>query len=116
MSEDNRVTLTAVLWFFSALALGALFISAGIMGELSIGHMVIALVILALDMIATPTLLRWKGSESEQEKAKQHRIDTLLGDMSDDELIELKKRLSDGALSDEAVTTLGDDGELVRRR
>jgi membrane protein YdbS with pleckstrin-like domain len=115
MSEDNRVALTAVLWFFSALAIGAVFISAGIMSELTVGHLAIALVILALDVVATPILLRWKG-ETEQEKAKQHRIDTLLGDMSDEELVELKKRLSGGDFNDGHVAALGDDGELIRRR
>jgi hypothetical protein len=117
MSEENRGTLTIALWFLSALALVALFISAAAQAELTPWHIVLAFTILALPIIGTPFIWRGKDSESEQEKAKRRRIENLLGDMSDEELSELKQRLSDGDLRDETPAhSVGDDGELVRRR
>ena len=117
MSEDSRTTLTGVLWFFSAIALGLLFISAAAQGELTAGHFVLALIILTLAVAGTPYLLRWKDSETEQEKKKQRRIDTLLSGLNDEDIAELRQRLTE---SDErkavSLDSLDDDGELVLRR
>jgi hypothetical protein len=118
MSEDTRATLTGVLWFFSAVALVGLFISAAAQGELTAAHLALAFTILALAIIGTPYLLRWKDSGTEQEKAKRERIDSLLRDMSDDDLAELKRRLSDVDASDKISvdSLIGDDGETILRR
>jgi hypothetical protein len=117
MSEQSRVQLIGVMWFFTGIALAALFISAAAIRELTTGHIAIAFAILGLVGIASPFLLRWKGDESAQEKAKQGRIDKLLNDMSDDELVELKRRLSSVDVDDDMVVhSVGDDGELVRRK
>ena len=117
MSEESRSTLTFVLWLFSAIVLGALFISAAAQGELTPGHVFLAVVILTLAVVGTPYILRQTDSETEQAKAKRRRIDSLLRGMSDEELIELKQRLSEGDYSVETIAdSLGDDGELVRRR
>jgi hypothetical protein len=117
MSEESRATLTGVLWFFSAIALVALFISAAAQGELTPGHMAIAFTILALAIVGTPYLLRMKEGETEQEKAKQRRVDSLLRDLSDEDLIELKQRLSEEDYSvEKLVGSVGDDGERVARR
>jgi hypothetical protein len=116
MSEDTRATLTVALWFLSTLVLIALFISAAVIGELTAGHILFAFVILALAVVTTPILLRWKDTEMQTEKTKRRRIDSLLHELSDQELVELKQRLSDGDYSVETIMdSLGDDGELVRR-
>jgi hypothetical protein len=116
MSEDTRATLTGALWFCSALVLGALFISAAAQGALTLGHVVLACVILALVVTGTSFLLRRIESETPHTKVKRERLDKLLRNLSDEELAELKQRLSDVDL-DEATSIdyLGDDGELVRR-
>jgi hypothetical protein len=107
MSEENRGNLTLALWFFSAVALAAL----------TTGHIALAFTILALAGVSSPLLLRWKDTETQQEKTKQHRIDNMLHNLSDEELVELKRRLSDSDFNDEkSVHSLGDDGELIRRR
>lgn len=117
MTEDTRATLTAALWFFATLALIALFISAGAQGELTPGHLVLAFTILLLAIAGTPFLLRMKSSETEQEKTKHRRVNTLLRDLTDEELVELKRRLSDAEASEESLAAvLGDDGEMVQRR
>jgi hypothetical protein len=117
MSEESRATLTFVLWLFSAIVLGALFISATAQGELTPAHVFLASVILTLAVVGTPYILRQRDGETEQAKAKRRRIDSLLCDLSDEELTELKHRLSDADDSVETLAaSLGDDGELVRRR
>jgi hypothetical protein len=116
MSDENRATLTIALWFLCAISLVALFISAAAQGELTPAHLVLAFTLLVLAVTGTPFILRLKGSETQQEKTKRHRVESVLRDMSDEELTELKRRLSDIDSNEEAiVTALGDDGEMVRR-
>ena len=117
MKEENRAAMTGALWFFSALVLVALFISAAAQGELTPGHIVFASILLGLAVIGTPILLRWKDDSTQQDKMKRERVDKLLRDLSDDDLIELKQRLAEVEYSEESILDLvGDDGELVRRR
>ena len=112
----ERTFLTAMLWFLSTIVLAALFISAAVQGELTVLHTGLAAVILGLAVIATPFLARWKDAETLQEKAKRQHIDNIIRDMSDEELVTLKERLSAGNLSDEKIGDyLGSDGELVKR-
>jgi hypothetical protein len=118
MSEESRSTLVFVLWLFSAIVLGALFISAAAQGELTPGHIGLAIVILALAVVGTPYIIRQRDeSDTGREKAKRRRLDSLLRDLDDDELVELKRRLSEAnAGEDTVVDYVGDDGELVGRR
>jgi hypothetical protein len=116
MNEENRATLTGVLWFFSAVALVGLFISAAAQGELTLGHILLAFTILGLAIAGTPYLLNWKDSETEQAKAKRRRIDSLLHDLSDEDIMELKQRLSGEDFSVETLAALSDDGEKALRR
>lgn len=117
MSEENRAILTVGLWFLSAAALVALFISAAAQGELTPGHITLTLLILTLAVIGTPLILRWKDTEPAQEKAKRQHMDRLLRDLSDEELLELKQRLADVDDRETSISDyLDDDGELGRRR
>ncbi|MGB7338494.1 MAG: hypothetical protein WBC91_06340 [Phototrophicaceae bacterium] len=56
-------------------------------------------------------------SASSTEKRKRQRIDSMIRDMSDDELFELRQRLSDGSLDEDVMYErfVGDDGELMRK-
>ena len=115
MSE--RAFLTAMLWFLSTIILSALFISAAAQGELSTLHTSLALLIISLVAVASVFLSRWKEGAVDMQKSKRQRIDTMLRDMSDEDLLELKQRLSTGSISDENILDyLGEDGELVGRR
>jgi hypothetical protein len=114
---QERTFLVAVMWFFSAIVLGALFISAAAQGELTTGHISLAILILCAVFIATPLLARWKDGTVAFEKSKRERIDTMLRDMSDEDLLELKTRLSAGTMSEENIIDyLESDGELASRR
>jgi hypothetical protein len=113
---QERTFLVGMLWFFSSIVLAALFISAAAQGELSQGHLILAVMIISLIVVATPLLARWKDGAVVVEKSKRERIDNMLRDMSDEELVELKQRLSTGNLSEENILDyLGSDGELVGR-
>ena len=117
MVEENRSTLVGGLWFFSSLVLMALFISAAAQKELTTGHIVLAGVILALVVIATPLLLRWQTKQTQQEKSKREDIDNLLSNLSDTELIALKRRLSQIDEDDMPLSDyIDDDGELAWHR
>lgn len=54
-------------------------------------------------------------SAEEIEKRKRERIDSVLRDLSDDDLLRLKQRLGDGVVNDEVLYSaiVSDDGELV---
>lgn len=117
-SIEIRASMTGGLWMMSGLILIALFIGAGLQGELTAWHIGFAITILSLAVIATPFMLRFKleEGETEREKAKRERIDAMLRDMSDEELLELKQRLADGEFSDaKMLDYLSDDGELILR-
>ncbi len=111
MSEDTRASMIGALWFFSTIALVALFISAGIQGELTLWHVLLACVILALTVVATPLLFRWTAIQVEEGKSKRRTLNMMLNDLNDDELLELKQRLDTADTFD----YVGDDGELVLR-
>lgn len=113
MDQESRGNLTLGLWFLSAVVLAALFIAAAAQGDLTSAHVALAVVMLTLATAGTVAIWRWQG-EAEEEKAKRRRLDVLLHDLSDDELAELKHRLTGGD-SDKAYV-LDDDGELRRSR
>lgn len=116
MTAENRATLLFILWFFSALVLGALFISAGMQGELTGAHTALAFTVLLAAILGTPYILRTTVVETSTEKNKQHSLDTMLSELSDDALYELRRRLTSIDTDDEATrAALGDDGELIRR-
>lgn len=114
MSEENRATLIGALWFISAVVLGALFVSAAAQGDLTSAHILLALLIIGLAVAGTVRLLNMKDS-TEQAKAKRERVDRFLHDLSEEELLDLKRLLSN---DDEKPIShyMGDDGELELRR
>lgn len=117
--NETRPTLLIAIWFLSTIVLATLFISAGIMGDFTTAHIFFATVILALAVAGTGIILRWKDNDQRapQEKAKGVRTYDLFNNMSDDEILELKRRLSDVDLSQATLAnTLGDDGEIVQQR
>lgn len=118
MSGDElRASLMGGLWVVVGIVLAALFISAAAQGVLSTAHVILAIVLLAFGVVGTYFV--WTALDPNQsgaEKAKRERIDTMLRDMSDEELLALKNRLSDGDVSEDTILDfIGDDGELVTR-
>jgi hypothetical protein len=58
------------------------------------------------------------SEDTSLEKRKRERLDTVLRDLSDDDLLRLKKRLMDGTVNDDSLeeALIGEDGELLRER
>lgn len=55
--------------------------------------------------------------EESSEKRKRERLDNVLRDLSDDDLMTLRQRLQDGTIDEEVLyeRMIGDDGELIQR-
>jgi len=119
MTEESRTGLTMVLWVMSGVALSALFISAAAAQTLTILHVVVALIILLVTIGGTAGL--WKhdfghSSHEEVAKVKRERIDEIVKDLTDEELMALKKRLSAGDYTETSILDfLNEEGELVER-
>ena len=54
---------------------------------------------------------------ADTEKRKRERLDTVLRDLSDEDLLMLRKRLQEGSIDDGVLydRLIGDDGEIVNR-
>lgn len=115
-NQEMRTTLLGSMWFLSAIVLAALFVSAAAMSEFTIWHILFGFVILGLTVTGTVYFVRQPLDNAEQQKAKRQRIDSLLRDMSDDERLALKMRLSDELDEDTVLDYIDEDGELVMRR
>lgn len=118
MNKDQQ-SIVSGLWFFTAVPLSLLFLSAAFQDGLTFWHFVLACILIGIAVGGTPIILAITRDDdtSNHEKAKRERIDNMLRDMSDDELLELKKRLSDGDMSEDTILDfIGDDGELVMRQ
>jgi len=117
MSEEIRGTLTIGLWFLSAIVLAALFLAAGLQGELTSAHVALASVMLVLATGGTISIWRMKDGETQNEKSKRRHLDSLLRDLSEDDLVELEHRLIDRNSDKESIMDyLDDDGEIRQRR
>ena len=109
MTDDTRFSIIGGLWFMTAIVLVALFISAAAMGDLTAAHVALTLLLLVLGVVGTAFFLRFKDGDSGHVKAKHERIDNLLSDLSDVELAELRRRLTDDHRRREDVLDYIDD-------
>lgn len=123
MDSHTRLTATRYIWVTMGISLFSLFLSAGIANGLEATHVVLGIAICIAGFLSTGMVWSWgevgKTSALEmeaQEKVKRERIDGVLRDLSNEELLALKNRLSDSDVDDDALyqrMTLSDDGELV---
>jgi len=123
MDTRTRLETTKFIWALIAVILVALFISSGIGDGLETGHVILGVVALIVGGASTGFI--WNPdhvsndivSDTESgEKAKRERIETVLRDLSNEELIALKNRLADGTIDDDLLyerMALSDDGELI---
>ncbi|MGB7338497.1 MAG: hypothetical protein WBC91_06355 [Phototrophicaceae bacterium] len=124
MESETRLQATRAVWTALGIALAFLFLSAGIGSGLQTGHVILGVAMVIAGMGSTSFI--WTVGESaradtraeiaNQEKAKRDRLDRVLRDLSDDDLMTLRQRLSDGSIDDDVLyeqMTLSDDGELI---
>ena len=123
MDSHTRLTATRYIWVTMGVSIFSLFLSAGMADGLEATHVILGIAICIAGFLSTGMVWSWGelGNTSAvdmeaQEKVKRERIDGVLRDLSNEELVALKNRLSDGNVDDDALyqrMTLSDDGELV---
>ena len=118
MMDNGKNFTTVVLWLSY---LGTLLYLVNVVG-------VLVIPIAAITMVPLIVMMNfiW-GKEKKQssmrnrsvntEKRKRQRVDSMLSNMSDEELFELRQRLQDGTVDEDYLydSVVGDDGELVMR-
>lgn len=115
-----RVVATALIWMsYLAGSVTAVMEMAGWGVLLALILMIPAIVFTGLlwawERISGVADQRMQAVSDQQEKRKRERIDTVLRDLSDGDLLRLRERLSDGVIDEEALYDrfVGDDGELA---
>lgn len=111
MSNKNLSEITMVIWGAMGIALAALFISAAAQG-FTVFHMITAILLALAPLAATGFIWQWGGvlnkpsqdlEDTFSEKAKRERIDQVLRNLSNAELMALKKRLSHDDIDDDLL-------------
>ena len=117
-----RVIATALIWVtYLGGSVAAVMEMAGWGVLLAIVLMIPAIVFTGLlwawERISGVTQQRMQAVSEDGEKRKRDRIDNVLRDLSDKDLLRLRERLSDGAIDEDLLyqQIVGDDGELVYR-
>ncbi|MEO1645538.1 MAG: hypothetical protein AAFR67_10155 [Chloroflexota bacterium] len=125
MRNETRLQATKYIWTAFGLTMFFLMMTAGIFaGGLDASYVVLGVFISIAAIGATGLVWESIGNDSEEEamlsteKAKRDRLDSVLRDLSSEDLRRLKQRLHDGTIDDDLLyeeMTIGDDGELVMR-
>jgi len=126
MDSNQRVELTRFIWV--ALMIATVVVT--VFGDLGGTIVPVLLFMLGAGVMVTGFVWNWgdgslvkqqasRGSISEEffgEKRKRDELDDVLRDLSDEELIRLRQRLSDGSVDDDMLyeQIIGTDGEFVR--
>ena len=120
MTNKNITELTMVIWGAMGIALAALFISAAAAQAFTVFHMITAILLVVAPFLATEMIWQWGGvlnkqsqdlDETFSEKAKRERIDQVLRNLSNAELLALKKRLSQDDIDDDLLEYYLQQGE-----
>ncbi len=125
MRDNQRIELTRFIWV--ALMLTVIIVT--IFGNLGGTIVPVLLFLLGAGVLVSGFIWNWgDGSLNKQSsvsvsedmfgKRKRDELDAVLRNLSDEELIRLRRRLGEGSLSEEMLyeELLGDDGELRSRR
>ena len=128
MDGKRRMEATAAIWGALSFAMFGLFLSGGMADGVGVMHLIITIVLVLGGFLGTGLLWNWgtigmfnemnAGKTSSHEKPKRDRIEQALRDLSNEELVVLKQRLSSGEINDDVLHQYmaGDDGERVDYR
>lgn len=112
--KETQIAAISGIWLGAVILFAALFISAGLQGAFTVTHYIFAALILVMASLGTGAAIYGIRDNKDIAKAKRQRIDTMLRDMSDGDLLELKQRLAEGDYTEESLLDLvADDGELI---
>jgi hypothetical protein len=117
MSDRAKIFLTVFIWLTT---MGAFVATLAITID-TLGAAVIPIMVFLFGAAIMTNGFIWQwGQQSnntavqeQAEKRKRERLDSVLRNMSDDELLSLKRRLAEGDFGDEPI--IDDDGELLYR-
>jgi len=124
MRDNQRIELTRFIWV--ALMLTVIIVT--IFGNLGGTIVPVLLFLLGAGVLVSGFIWNWGDGSANQTrvaisedyfgKRKRDELDAVLRNLSDEELIRLRRRLGEGSLSEEMLyeELLGDDGELRSRR
>jgi len=126
MRNETRLRATQYIWTAFAVTMVVLLGTAGIFaGGLSASYVVLGVLICVAALGGTGMVWDKVGDDDAEEvmrsteKVKRDRIDTVLRDLSSEDLQRLKERLQGGIIDDaileERIVGIGDDGELITR-
>lgn len=115
--KDNRHSTVLIAWLGY---LGVMVYLANTLGPVAIPFaaiMMVPLIVMMNFVWGGKNQAKDTGKMIKSEKRKRERIDTMIRDMSDDELYELRQRLQDGSYDDDSLYdhVVGDDGEIMMR-
>ena len=121
MNDRAKIFLTIFIWLTT---LGAFIATMAITID-TIGAAIIPIVVFLFGAAIMTNGFIWQWGQQannhavqeQTEKKKRERLDSVLRNMSDEELISLKRRLADSDFGDERI--IDDEGELIygdRRR
>lgn len=114
--QDNDIRLKALglIWGALTVIMLGLFYTVWMLGEFSVGHIIVASLLCLGATAATLGIVIGGEADSASEKASKaksgDRINRLLDKLSDDDMEALRQRL----MEERGEYALGQDGELVR--
>ena len=113
MNQLAKIALTVFIWLSTIVSfLATLSIAANTLGGAIIP---IVVFLFGAAIVVNGFIWQWgqqeKNPDLESEKRKRERIDSMVRNMSDEDLIRLKRRLGDSDFGD--AVGLDEDGELV---
>jgi hypothetical protein len=113
MNQLSKIALTVFIWLSTIVSfLATLAIAADILQGAIIP---IVVFLFGAAIVINGFIWQWgqqeKSSDAEAEKRKRERIDTMIRNMSDEDLMRLKRRLGESDFDD--AVGLDEDGELV---
>lgn len=119
MDRNSRIFATMFVWFFGLMA--TVIVATSYSAASYMAAPIIVAVLMAMGFIWNWGRLPMTGGKSNTEaaqgKAKRHsRVDDMLADLDDRDLLELRRRLMDAEEDMAEEVYLTEEGELVRRR
>jgi hypothetical protein len=115
MSDRAKIFLTIFIWLTT---LGTFVATLAItIDELGAAIIPIVVFLFGAAIVTNGFIWQWGQQannnqvEAQAEKRKRERLDSVLRNMSDDELLGLKRRLAEGDFGDEPI--IDDEGELI---
>lgn len=115
MGSSEVLALMWVIFLAASVFILNLF---GMIGTIAIFVLSIPLMALSAMIHNTPAIASGSQSSDDVSKRKRETLDTVLRDLSDEQLDTLRQRLSDGTIDDEVLQQriVGVDGEFLRDR